>query len=57
MKTSINYGFDRVRFVKPVVVDNDIRAIVILNNVAKNEKNPKRYRLKYDVTIETQPIH
>ncbi|MBT8200682.1 MAG: MaoC family dehydratase [Acidimicrobiia bacterium] len=46
----INYGFDSVRFVQPVVVDSWIRAHVSVLDV--NNKGQGRYLIKNSVTVE-----
>jgi acyl dehydratase len=46
----INYGLDKVRFVNPVKVGSKIRARFEL--ASAEEKKPKHYLLKHNVTIE-----
>tara|TARA_B100001029_G_scaffold143861_1_gene123754 strand:+ start:302 stop:766 length:465 start_codon:yes stop_codon:yes gene_type:complete len=46
----INYGLDKVRFVSPVRVNSKIRARFQLISV--EEKKPKHYLLKHNVTVE-----
>jgi acyl dehydratase len=46
----INYGLDKVRFITPVKVGNRIRARFQL--VSAEEKKPKHYLMKHNVTIE-----
>ena len=46
----INYGLDKVRFISPVKVDSKIRARFEL--VSAEEKKPKHYLLKHNVTVE-----
>ena len=46
----INYGLDKVRFVSPVRVDSKVRARFQL--VSAEEKKPKHYLLKHNVTVE-----
>ena len=46
----INYGLDKVRFINPVKVDSKIRARFEL--VSAEEKKPKHYLLKHNVTVE-----
>ena len=48
----INYGLDKVRFVNPVKVNNKIRARFEL--VSAEEKKPKHYLLKHNVTVEIE---
>lgn len=53
LKAPINYGFNNIRFINPVYVDNEIRAKFILKDAKKgNKKNSMRY--VYNVTIETK---
>lgn len=49
---SINYGLDKVRFVSPVRVGKRIRARFTL--VEASEKQPGRYLLKHNVTVEIE---
>jgi len=46
----INYGLDKVRFINPVKVGAKIRARFQLVNA--EEKKPKHYLMKHNVTIE-----
>lgn len=46
----INYGLDKVRFINPVKVGSKIRARFQLQSA--EEKKPKHYLLKHNVTIE-----
>lgn len=46
----INYGLDKVRFINPVKVGKKIRARFQL--VSAEEKKPKHYLLKHNVTVE-----
>ena len=46
----INYGLDKVRFVSPVRVNSKIRARFQL--ISAEEKKPKHYLLKHNVTVE-----
>lgn len=48
----INYGLDKVRFINPVKVGSKIRARFEL--VSAQEKKPKQYLLKHNVTIEIE---
>lgn len=47
---AINYGTDKVRFLEPVRVDSEIRARVVLDDVA--ERGPGRILFKTRVTVE-----
>ena len=53
VKTSINYGYDKVRFVGPVKAGNSIRARVVLKEVSMANK-PKMIKSVCLVTIETK---
>ena len=46
----INYGLNKVRFINPVKVGSKIRARFEL--VSAEEKKPKHYLLKHNVTVE-----
>jgi len=48
----INYGLDKVRFINPVKVDSQIRARFVL--VSAEEKKPKHFLLKHNVTVEIE---
>ena len=48
----INYGFDKLRFINPVKVDNRIRGRFQL--VSAEEKNPNQWLLKHAVTVEIE---
>lgn len=48
----INYGLDKVRFINPVKVGSRIRARFEL--VSADEKKPKHYLLKHNVTVEIE---
>ena len=50
----INYGLDKVRFVSPVKVNSRVRARFEL--VSAEEKKPKHYLLKHNVTVETEGV-
>ena len=50
----INYGLDKVRFVNPVKVNSRIRARFEL--VSAEEKKPKHYLLKHNVTVEIEGV-
>ncbi len=50
----INYGLDKVRFVSPVKVNSRIRARFEL--VSAEEKKPKHYLLKHNVTVEIEGV-
>ena len=48
----INYGLDKVRFVNPVRVNSKIRARFKL--IGAEEKKPKHFLLKHNVTVEIE---
>ena len=48
----INYGLDKVRFVNPVKVNSKIRARFEL--ISAEEKKPKHFLLKHNVTVEIE---
>lgn len=50
----VNYGFNRMRFVEPVVVDSRIRAKYILMDVS--EKKPGRLQFTADVSVEIEGV-
>lgn len=50
----INYGFDKVRFIHPVNVNSEIRAIAKLKSAA--EKSPGQFMLTYEVTVEIKGV-
>ncbi len=49
-KMGINYGFDRLRFINPVMAGAEIRGRFVLADFA--ERKPGEYLLTYDVTID-----
>ena len=49
----VNYGFDKVRFLNPVFVDNRIRGIFKLTHVSKGKK-PHSIRQVYTVTLQNE---
>ena len=48
----INYGFDKLRFLNPVKVNSKIRGRFEL--VSAEEKKPKQWLLKHNVTVEIE---
>ena len=50
----INYGLDKVSFVSPVKVNSRVRARFEL--VSAEEKKPKHYLLKHNVTVEIEGV-
>ena len=51
-RMGVNYGYDRVRFLKPVPVDSRIRARFALATLT--EPKLRFIRLDYDVTVEIE---
>ena len=49
LRHSVNYGFDRVRFVSPVPVDKDVRAVLTLADVDTAQAG--RVKLSWDVNV------
>ncbi|MFZ3582462.1 MaoC family dehydratase [Loktanella sp. DJP18] len=54
VRYSVNYGFDRVRFVAPVPVDSDLRAVLRL--MAMDDATPGQVRLMWEVTVEIKGL-
>ncbi|APX90776.1 nodulation protein NodN [Brevirhabdus pacifica] len=52
MRMSINYGFDRLRFLNPVRVGARIRARFVLNKL--EERRPGEITVTWDVTVEIE---
>ena len=50
----VNYGFNHMRFVEPVVVDSHIRGRFTLKDVS--ETKPGRLQFTFDIAIEIQVI-
>ncbi|MFQ6004845.1 MAG: MaoC family dehydratase [Woeseia sp.] len=48
----INYGFDKVRFLKPVLVDKRIRASV--KPLSVTERHPGQWLMKSEITVEIE---
>ena len=46
----VNYGFDKVRFIQPVKVGQQVRATVVPMTVL--ERGPGQYLIKSEVTVE-----
>ena len=49
LKMSVNYGFDKVRFVQPVRSGSRIRAAMTLTEVER--RRPNQFQQKWDVVI------
>lgn len=52
MKMAMNYGFDKLRFMAPVKVNQRIRARATLQEV--NEKKPGQWLLKFEYRVEIE---
>lgn len=52
MKMGMNYGFDKLRFMAPVKVDQRIRARARLMDAT--EKKPGQWLMKFEYTIEIE---
>mmetsp|Transcript_10394 Transcript_10394/g.15652 ORF Transcript_10394/g.15652 Transcript_10394/m.15652 type:complete len:203 (+) Transcript_10394:29-637(+) len=52
IKSMVNYGFDKIRFIGPVLVDNKIRGKFKLKSVGKGNKT-NSIRFIFDVIVET----
>lgn len=50
LKMGMNYGFDKIRFLAPVKVGSDVRAVATLKEVT--EKKPGQYLFKVEMTVE-----
>ena len=50
----VNYGFNRMRFVEPVVVDSSIRTRFLLKDVT--ETKPGRLQFTFDITMEIEGV-
>jgi acyl dehydratase len=50
---SLNYGFDRVRWIAPVPVDSEVRARFVAGGT-KPREGGEGYITRYDVTIEVR---
>lgn len=49
---SVNYGFDKLRFVNPVPVGSRVRAHARLLEV--EQKSPNQYLFRYEVSVEIE---
>lgn len=54
LRFSVNYGFDRVRFVTPVPVDSDLRAVLRLTDM--DTSTPGQVRLVWGVTVDIKGL-
>jgi acyl dehydratase len=50
----VNYGFNRMRFVEPVIVDSCIRTRFLLKDVT--ETKPGRLQFTFDITMEIEGV-
>jgi len=50
--TTFNYGFDRLRMLSPVLVDNRIRGRFVLKDLRL--RSPTQFRVVYAVTVEIE---
>ena len=50
MKTSVNYGFDKLRFVAPVASGSKLRALFTLSHMT--DKGQGRWQVGYSVVVE-----
>ena len=50
----VSYGFNRLRFVEPVMVDSSIRGRFKL--VDATERKPGRVQLSFDITVEIEGV-
>lgn len=51
-QVSINYGFEKLRFLTPVVSGSRVRGRFVLADAA--QRNPGQWLLSYDVTVEIE---
>lgn len=49
-ESTLNYGFDRLRLLSPVLVDNRIRGRFVLKDLSL--RSPTQFRAVYTVTVE-----
>ena len=50
--STLNYGFDRLRMISPVLVDSRIRGHLVLKDL--NLRSPTQFRAVYAVTVEIE---
>ena len=53
IKNRFNYGFNKVRFISPVISDNQIRAKFILKNVTKGKKR-NTIKFVFDTIVQNK---
>ena len=54
VKVTINYGFDKIRFIHPVAANSKLRAHFILKEV--EERSPTQIMTKWDVSVEIKNV-
>ena len=54
VKVTINYGFDKIRFIFPVAANSKLRARFILKEV--EERSPTQIMTKWDVSVEIKNV-
>ena len=54
VKVTINYGFDKIRFIFPVAANSKLRAHFILKEV--EERSPTQIMTKWDVSVEIKNV-
>jgi acyl dehydratase len=54
VKVTINYGFDKIRFIYPVAANSKLRARFILKEV--EERSPTQIMTKWDVSVEIKNV-
>ena len=52
LKTALNYGFDRIRFLAPVRSGKRVRGRFVLDSV--EEKAPGQWLMRHNVTVEIE---
>ena len=50
LKMGMNYGFDKIRFLAPVKVNSEVRAVATLKELT--EKKPGQYLFKVEMAVE-----
>ncbi|ETO36360.1 nodulation protein n [Reticulomyxa filosa] len=53
MKSNVNYGYDKIRFISPVLANNSIRGKFQIKSVSKNE-HQNAVRVVWIISIETK---
>jgi acyl dehydratase len=52
--STLNYGFDRLRFPSPVLVGSQIRGVFILKDIEL--RSPTQFKVTYGVTVEIEHL-